>query len=317
MTDQLTLTANYTGTYQSSPVSGTATGMTVTTVDRSTPYISDVVITYLDDTQLDTRIFFQNFTGATPTTVSIYDEFGVYTGITQTLTISSGGDINGFDVSSLTPGAKYYLYVSAVGIPYPHNTTFFVMGTPINPRIIVNVQFDANGGVAASPASKTVTVGMPYGALATTSRTGYIFNGWFTADVGGSLIDDTSTVTINLPHTLYAHWTAIEYTVRYLPGAHGTFAIQETTGLHYGDPTPASPLTTGERSWVFNGWSPARTADVTGDATYVAQWLYKPDVVTPKTGDAATLLVGLATITALLGVAAITITERKKGALGL
>ena len=43
------------------------------------------------------------------------------------------------------------------------------------------VTFDANGGSAPTPTSKQVTFGSAYGTLATTSRTGYTFNGWFTA----------------------------------------------------------------------------------------------------------------------------------------
>ena len=68
------------------------------------------------------------------------------------------------------------------------------------------VTFNANGGTAPSPASKYVTYASTYGALATTSRTDYIFIGWFTAATGGSKIETGTTVTTAGAHTLYAHW---------------------------------------------------------------------------------------------------------------
>ena len=71
------------------------------------------------------------------------------------------------------------------------------------------VSFDAQGGSAPSPASLTVTYDSPYGTLATTSRTGYTFGGWWTGASGtGSQILSTGTVAITANQTLYAKWTA-------------------------------------------------------------------------------------------------------------
>ncbi len=78
--------------------------------------------------------------------------------------------------------------------------------------VSVTVTFHANGGVAADPASKPATVGQPYCALATTSRTGYAFAGWFTAAEGGEQVTADTVVTNASNHTLYAHWTALPYT---------------------------------------------------------------------------------------------------------
>lgn len=68
------------------------------------------------------------------------------------------------------------------------------------------VSFDANGGDLPSPTSKSVTYGTPYGALATVSRTGFTFMGWFTSAVGGSEITAGTAVAITANQTLYAHW---------------------------------------------------------------------------------------------------------------
>jgi len=73
----------------------------------------------------------------------------------------------------------------------------------------VTVNFDANGGDTASPTSKTVNLGDPYGTLATTNRAGYSFLGWFTAASGGSEVTSTTQVTNSATHTLYAQWAVI------------------------------------------------------------------------------------------------------------
>jgi uncharacterized repeat protein (TIGR02543 family) len=71
------------------------------------------------------------------------------------------------------------------------------------------VTFNANGGTDASPASKDVTYGATYGTLATTTRAGYTFNGWFTAASGGAQVTSATTVAITAAQTLYAQWTFI------------------------------------------------------------------------------------------------------------
>lgn len=78
------------------------------------------------------------------------------------------------------------------------------------------VSFDSQGGSAESPI--TVTYGSTYGTLPTPTRTGYTFNGWFTAASGGTEITAASTVSILDDQTLYAHWTANTYTVTYTDG---------------------------------------------------------------------------------------------------
>lgn len=83
------------------------------------------------------------------------------------------------------------------------------------------VTFNANGGTTPT-ANKSVTYGSTYGTLPTPTRTGYTFNGWFTASSGGTQITASTTVSITADQTLYAHWTIITYTVSYNKGASGT-----------------------------------------------------------------------------------------------
>ncbi|MDR3305677.1 MAG: InlB B-repeat-containing protein [Clostridiales Family XIII bacterium] len=108
------------------------------------------------------------------------------------------------------------------------------------------------------------------------SKAGYTFTGWNTRENGtGSPYADGYAfapydIAGNL--TLYAQWKAIAYTVTYAPGAHGTFAAQVTSGLHYGNTTPAAPQTLSEAGWRFTGWTPSPAKAVVGTAVYTAQW---------------------------------------------
>ena len=77
---------------------------------------------------------------------------------------------------------------------------------------------------------------------------------------------------------------AKEYTVKYNPGTHGIFAEKVVEGLFYGETTPEAPETLGEANWKFIGWSSVPEATVTGDAMYVALWVYvtPPELVDGK-----------------------------------
>ena len=65
--------------------------------------------------------------------------------------------------------------------------------------------YNANGG-SVTPTSKTLTYGSQYGTLPTPTRTGYTFNGWYTAASGGTKVSSTTTIGASNT-TIYAHWT--------------------------------------------------------------------------------------------------------------
>jgi len=72
------------------------------------------------------------------------------------------------------------------------------------------VTFDAGEGTV-TPTSKSVTYDGIYDQLPTPTRTGYIFDGWFTAADGSNRVEATTKVTILTNQTLYAHWTKEVY----------------------------------------------------------------------------------------------------------
>lgn len=67
------------------------------------------------------------------------------------------------------------------------------------------VTFKGNGGTPDTQ-TNTYTIGRTYGDLATVTRTGYEFAGWWTAASGGSQVSTNSTVTTEATRTFYAHW---------------------------------------------------------------------------------------------------------------
>jgi len=69
------------------------------------------------------------------------------------------------------------------------------------------VTYNANGGTVTPSAAATGIDGK-LTALPTPTRTGYTFDGWYTAVDGGERVDQSKVYTENT--TLYAHWTAAE-----------------------------------------------------------------------------------------------------------
>jgi uncharacterized repeat protein (TIGR02543 family) len=82
------------------------------------------------------------------------------------------------------------------------NTTFYAWWTPIQ----YTVTYNANGG-SVSPASATVNYGSSV-TLPTPTRSGYTFNGWYTASSGGTLVGSAgASYTPSSTITIYAQWT--------------------------------------------------------------------------------------------------------------
>ena len=113
--------------------------------------------------------------------------------------------------------------------------------------------------------------------LATPTREGYEFKGWFTAASGGTQITSATSITSN--QTIYAQWTAINYTITYnlnsgtVSGNPTSYTI-ESDAITLKNPTRAN--------YIFNGWtgSNGTTAQTTvtipkgstGNKSYTANW---------------------------------------------
>ena len=114
-----------------------------------------------------------------------------------------------------------------------------------------------------------------YGALPTPDeRTGYTFDGWYTAETGGTKADSSMEVTA---YTLYARWTPLTYKVT-LIGNGGSG--KNLTSYTFGKGT-ALPDDWTKQCAKFDGWYTAATggsriynigADESGNKTYYARW---------------------------------------------
>jgi len=84
--------------------------------------------------------------------------------------------------------------------------TIYAHWTSNTPSNTYTVVFNANGGSGA-PASVTTDTDGKLASLPTTvpTRSGYTFNGWYTASIGGTKIEAGQTFTANT--TVYAQWT--------------------------------------------------------------------------------------------------------------
>ena len=142
------------------------------------------------------------------------------------------------------------------------------------------VTFNANSGTTPSPTTKSVKYGDPYGTLATTSRTGYTFAGWWTATSGGTQVTAETTVNTANNHTLYARWTANTYTVTFNANG-GTTPSPTSKSVTYNS-TYGTLATTSRNGYTFNGWFTATsggtqvttgtTVTATSNHSLYAQW---------------------------------------------
>lgn len=110
-----------------------------------------------------------------------------------------------------------------------------------------------------SVTSKTVTYDSAYGELPNPSLRGWKFEGWYTSKTGGTKITANSIYRVVGNQTLYARWTANQYTLTFnynKPSnassniVNGTITSKTVTyDSPYGE-LPAPTL----RGWTFNGW---------------------------------------------------------------
>ena len=89
-----------------------------------------------------------------------------------------------------------------------------------------NLTFDANGGTVYET-SRVILCDTAFGELPVPTRTGYRFDGWFTAD--GTQITASSTMATADDVTVYARWTLVEYNVSWNTGAGYSITVSRTS----------------------------------------------------------------------------------------
>lgn len=200
------------------------------------------------------------------------------------ITVSANGTYSGLPTPSRTGYNFLGWFTSASGGTQKSNGSG--LASNINHTLYAHwsaktftVSFNANGG-SVSPTSKTVTYDSTYGDLPTPSKTGYSFQGWFTAASSGTQISSGTKVNITGNQTLYAHWNnGNSYTVSF-DGNGGTASSASkkvTYGGTYGD------LPSGSKTgYTLKDWFTAKSSgtqvtsgakiSTASDHTLYAQW---------------------------------------------
>lgn len=111
------------------------------------------------------------------------------------------------------------------------------------------VSFDLNyEGATGAPEAKSTIDGKI--ELPAASRTGYTFNGWYTAKTEGTKVDNDKVYEANT--TLYAQWTKVEYVTVHasVPETWTTaFVYAWNTGAGSNEAWPGAPMTKGTDGW--------------------------------------------------------------------
>ena len=118
------------------------------------------------------------------------------------------------------------------------------------------VTFNPNGG-KVTPTAKQYEANAVLGTLPTPTRTGYKFDGWYTARTGGTKISSAKKVTANM--TLYAHWTQNTAKITITLNANGgkvskpSVSVAKNTAYLSQLPTPT------RAGYEFSGWYTAKS----------------------------------------------------------
>ena len=144
--------------------------------------------------------------------------------------------------------------------------------------------FDSQGGTEVQPITENIET--PFTSMPITTKTNYVFTGWYTKPEGGIRV---TSVTDGKSMKLYAHWSEVTYVLTFNSnGGDSVPAIRfaATEGV------PADKMPVPVRDgYTFNGWFTATEGGdkvesymTTADATLYAQWT-KNDTTKPDDGS--------------------------------
>ncbi|GHU72925.1 hypothetical protein FACS189450_11680 [Spirochaetia bacterium] len=156
----------------------------------------------------------------------------------------------------------------------------------LTPPVIYTVTFDTQDG--STVPSQTVNAGLQVSKPGDPTRTGYVFDNWYDAATGGSVV--SWPLTVNRDITVYARWdaegeTIIHYTVTFDTQGGSTIAAQ-TVNAGSAVTQPGDPIKPG---FDFDNWYTAVTGGtvvswpltVNRNTTVYARW---DTVVSPVYG---------------------------------
>ena len=116
--------------------------------------------------------------------------------------------------------------------------------------VYYTVTFDATGGSGVT-SKVSVSKDGTLSSLPTPTRTGYTFNGWYTARTGGTKV--TTSTKFTSDSTIYARWTAESYTVYLKNILNGLTADIEKKNVTFGEKYGTLPEPS-RKNYSFVGW---------------------------------------------------------------
>ncbi|MCR0248129.1 MAG: InlB B-repeat-containing protein [Clostridium sp.] len=172
----------------------------------------------------------------------------------------------------------WFTTADETGTKITEETTMPVDGATYYAHWTINqytAKFDGNGG--SDGTNIKVDYDAKLGTLPTSTRTGYTFDGWYTAKTGGMKIDEDTKMPLN-GATYYAHWTINQYTATFKSSDDPT--DDKTITKDYDAELGELPVVT-KTGYDFKGWYTAQTGGTkitmttkmpADGATYYAQW---------------------------------------------
>ena len=151
------------------------------------------------------------------------------------------------------------------------------------------ITFNSDGGSTPDPANKVVTFVQEYGTLPISTRTGYVFDGWWTETDGlGTQIFEDTEVTITSNQTLYANWIP-QYTITFSSQG-GSTPSPSSKVVTFGQNYATLPISD-RTGYVFDGWWTETNGSgtqifedaevtITSNQTLYANWIGRKYTVT-------------------------------------
>lgn len=227
---------------------------------------------------------------------------GLPGGTTVSVTPSSNTGLSGTIITAPTPTASNSNYTFLYWRDTTNAFTFLYTLTAgqswtINSNITFfswwqaktyTVTYNYNGGTG-TPASASVQYPGSVTLPTPDSRTGYTFNGWYTASSGGSFVGNAGSSyspTANI--TLYAQWSLITYTITWNANG-GSVSPTSNSGTYGQSVTAPTPTRSG---YTFLYWRDTAAGDYTyqvnagsnwtiiGNQTFYARWSINQYTVT-------------------------------------
>ncbi len=132
------------------------------------------------------------------------------------------------------------------------SVTYYAKWTQVR---TVTIIWMASGGVV-NPLTEEKVSGQPFGTLPTPTRTGYVFDGWYTALNGGGTLISGSSIVSSTTLCYYAKWIR-NVIVSIKLDADGGAVSPGTLSLTAGNTFGTLPMAT-KSGQVFSGWYTAR-----------------------------------------------------------